>query len=62
MNRQLFDWNTEAVEKLKELVQLGYSASQIAKAFGGGVSRNAVIGKVQRMGWRLAESKTRVRI
>ena len=42
-------WTDERVEKLKELWGEGMSASQIAKALGG-VTRNAVIGKVHRLG------------
>ncbi|MCL5778227.1 GcrA cell cycle regulator [Limibaculum sp. FT325] len=42
-------WTDERVEKLKELWADGMSASQIAKQLGG-VTRNAVIGKVHRLG------------
>lgn len=42
-------WTDERVEKLKELWAEGMSASQIAKTIGG-VTRNAVIGKVHRLG------------
>ncbi len=42
-------WTDERVETLKKLWQEGHSASQIAKALGG-VTRNAVIGKVHRLG------------
>ncbi len=42
-------WTDERVETLKKLWQDGLSASQIAKQLGG-VSRNAVIGKVHRVG------------
>ncbi|HUF86830.1 MAG TPA: GcrA family cell cycle regulator, partial [Thermohalobaculum sp.] len=42
-------WTDERVEKLKELWAEGVSASQIAKTLGG-VTRNAVIGKVHRLG------------
>lgn len=42
-------WTDERVEKLKELWGDGMSASQIAKALGA-VTRNAVIGKVHRLG------------
>jgi GcrA cell cycle regulator len=42
-------WTDERVEQLKKLWQEGLSASQIAAAMGG-VSRNAVIGKVHRLG------------
>ena len=42
-------WNDERVETLKKLWQEGLSASQIAGRIGG-VTRNAVIGKVHRLG------------
>jgi GcrA cell cycle regulator len=42
-------WNDERVELLKKLWQEGLSASQIASELGG-VTRNAVIGKVHRLG------------
>src|SRR5437764_6386009 len=42
-------WTDERVETLKKLWLEGLSASQIAKQLGG-VTRNAVIGKVHRLG------------
>jgi GcrA cell cycle regulator len=42
-------WTDERVEQLKKLWQDGLSASQIAGRIGG-VTRNAVIGKVHRLG------------
>jgi GcrA cell cycle regulator len=42
-------WTDERVEVLKKLWSEGLSASQIAKELGG-VTRNAVIGKVHRLG------------
>ncbi len=42
-------WTDERVEKLKTMWGEGQSASQIAKSLGG-VTRNAVIGKVHRLG------------
>ena len=42
------NWTDERVEKLKRLWAEGLSASQIAAQLGG-VSRNAVIGKVHRL-------------
>ena len=41
-------WDTEKVEKLKELWGKGNTASQIAEIIGG-ISRNAVIGKAHRL-------------
>ena len=42
-------WTDERVEKLQEMWAEGHSAAQIAKVLGG-VTRNAVIGKVHRLG------------
>ncbi len=42
-------WNDERVATLRKLWTDGLSASQIAKQLGG-VTRNAVIGKVHRLG------------
>lgn len=43
------NWTDEKVAQLKELWPQGLSCSQIARAIGG-VSRNAVIGKINRLG------------
>lgn len=48
-------WTEDRIEKLKQLWAEGLSASQIAAQLGG-VSRNAVIGKVHRL--KLAQRKT----
>ncbi len=45
----LISWTDERVENLKKFWQEGLSASQIASRLGG-VTRNAVIGKVHRLG------------
>ncbi len=52
-------WTDERVEMLKSMWNEGQSASQIAKTLGG-VTRNAVIGKVHRLGLsnRTAGGKT----
>jgi GcrA cell cycle regulator len=42
-------WTDERVETLKTMWAEGKSASQIAKELGG-ITRNAVIGKVHRLG------------
>jgi hypothetical protein len=42
-------WTDERVEKLKELWSDGLSCTQVARALGG-TTRNAVIGKVHRLG------------
>ena len=41
-------WNPERIEQLKSCVERGMTCSQIAAAIG--VSRNAVIGKIHRLG------------
>jgi GcrA cell cycle regulator len=43
-------WTEERVELLSRLWLEGRSASQISAALGGGLTRNAVIGKVHRLG------------
>ena len=43
-------WTSERIEQLKSLWTEGLSASHIARVMGGGISRNAVIGKVHRLG------------
>jgi GcrA cell cycle regulator len=43
-------WNDERVELLSKLWLEGRSASQIAAELGQGITRNAVIGKVHRLG------------
>ena len=43
-------WTDEIVEQLKQHWMDGKSASQIASLLGNGVTRNAVIGKVHRLG------------
>jgi GcrA cell cycle regulator len=43
-------WTDERVELLRKLWNQGLSASQIAAELAGGVTRNAVIGKVHRLG------------
>ncbi len=47
--RDKMAWTEDRVEKLKSMWTEGNSASQIAKELGG-VTRNAVIGKVHRLG------------
>ena len=42
-------WTPERIEKVRELWQAGYSGNQIADKLGG-VTRNAVIGKLHRLG------------
>jgi len=47
---QKFDWTLSAEAKLRDLWASGASATAISKKFGGVITRNAVIGKAQRMG------------
>ncbi|MGH6684089.1 MAG: GcrA family cell cycle regulator [Pseudolabrys sp.] len=49
MEKSLMSWTDERVELLKKLWADGLSASQIAAELGG-ITRNAVIGKVHRLG------------
>ena len=57
---QKLPWTDDRVELLKKLWAEGLSASQIAAKLAGGVTRNAVIGKVHRMG--LSGRVTRARV
>ena len=51
-----FDWSDKtALATLTKMHGEGASASEIAKALGGGVTRNAVIGKCHRLGFRRTE-------
>lgn len=45
-------WTRERLELLGSLISKGLTASQIAAALGGGISRNAVIGKLNRLDLR----------
>ena len=47
--KEIMSWTDERVELLKKLWSDGLSASQIAAELGG-ITRNAVIGKVHRLG------------
>lgn len=42
-------WTDERIALLKKLWGEGKSAAEIAKALGGGLTRNAVIGKAHRL-------------
>lgn len=44
------DWTDERVDTLSRLWREGYTARQIAEELGGEVTRNAVIGKANRLG------------
>lgn len=43
-------WTDERIEKLKAFYAEGFSCSGIAERLGGGVTRSAVIGKIDRLG------------
>ncbi|UPT99329.1 GcrA family cell cycle regulator [Bradyrhizobium barranii subsp. apii] len=43
-------WSDDRVEQLKKLWEAGLSASRIAAELGSDISRNAVIGKIHRLG------------
>ncbi len=43
-------WTDERVEMLRKLWNDGLSASQVAAEIGAGITRNAVIGKIHRLG------------
>lgn len=43
-------WTDERVELLRKLWNSGLSASQVAAELGAGITRNAVIGKIHRLG------------
>ena len=45
----MFDWSKERIVELKQLWAEGLSSGQIAKKMGG-LSRNAILGKVHRLG------------
>lgn len=47
-------WTEERIEELKAMFHAGFSASQIARKLGA-VSRNAVIGKLHRIGLKRGE-------
>ena len=54
-------WPPERVAQLRALYRIGLSASAIAEKLGGGLSRNAVIGKMHRLGLTLGARPCRVR-
>lgn len=50
MTTSAITWTADRVETLRKLWREGMSARQIARSLGHGVTRNAVIGKVHRLG------------
>lgn len=55
------DWNDETIAELRRMWSEGMSASQVARQLGGGLTRNAVIGKVHRLGLSGREAPSRPR-
>lgn len=51
-------WTPERTKRAETMWREGYSANHIASAIGGGLSRNAVIGKMHRMGLTGAQPKS----
>lgn len=45
-------WTREKIDEMIERRKSGESCSQIARALGGGITRNGVIGKIHRLGLR----------
>ena len=56
MKKIAFEWTDESVKLLRDLWNAGVPARDIAIKFGNNVTRNAVIGKANRMG--LSSAKT----
>jgi len=44
-----FEWTQESIDKILQMYKHGDSASQIATALGNGLTRNAIIGKLNRL-------------
>lgn len=53
-------WTEARIEKLKKLYQAKYSFAVIAERLGGGISRNAAIGKAHRLGLHRGNFEHRV--
>lgn len=47
-----FNWTADAVGEIKRLWSEGFSYAEIARRLGGGLTRNAVCGKLNRMNGR----------
>lgn len=48
--RSIVDWSEWRIDRLRAMRADGHSASEISIAIGGGATRNAVIGKLHRLG------------
>jgi GcrA cell cycle regulator len=60
-DNRVHNWTDERVDVLKHMIKDGSTCSERARALGG-VTRNAVIGKVLRMGLRMAHAKRKPRV
>ncbi len=49
MKATSYNWTQESIDKILQMYKHGDSASQIAKALGNGLTRNAIIGKLNRL-------------
>jgi len=56
-----FQWSPEDVTRLRIMWEGGRSASIIANEFGGGMTRNAVLGKIWRLGYRKEKTTVSLR-
>ena len=58
-SRETYDWTDERIEILKSLWSTGKSASEISAQLPGALTRNAVIGKIHRLGLSTRKTTTR---
>ncbi len=60
MSSEMQTWTTERVDQLRRFVEAGFSCGQIAGEIG--LTRNAVIGKIHRLGlWRRTDPALRAK-
>jgi GcrA cell cycle regulator len=52
-------WSVERTDELRNLVALGHSGSQIATMMGNGLTRSAIIGRMNRIGIKTARAIAR---
>lgn len=63
LQKSNFKWNDAVVDQIKAFMAEDLSASQIAAKLGNAVSRNAVLGKIHRLGLKWPESRgIRIRV
>ena len=58
----VFEWTEQHVDNLRDMWSSGATARQIAEKIGHGITRNAVIGKANRLGLSSPDPKRRRRI